>query len=159
MPLTDENLGPGSRGALLAVWAVVNAVSLLQALGFLSRITTGGRAVNHALGYAIMVLALPAAWAVLVLIRRDAPLLLIIGPAAFLAFVVLMAAVDYIRPIEFRTPPRPAILVPYLALFFGAIFLMGLPMYRIDRRLWLVTLVSSVLLLIAMVQAIRHGVG
>ncbi len=159
MPLTDENLGPGSRGALLAVWVVVNAVSLLQALGFLSRITTGGRAVNHALGYAIMGLALPAAWAVLVLIRRDAPLLLIIGPAAFLAFVVLMAAVDYIRPIEFRTPPRPAILVPYLTLFFGAIFLMGLPMYRIDRRLWLVTLVSAVLLLIAMVQAIRHGVG
>ena len=159
MPLTDENLCTGSRGALLAVWVVVNAVSLLQALGFLSRITTGGRAVNHVLGYAIMGLALPAAWAALVLIRRDAPLLLIIGPAAFLAFVVLMAVVDYIRPIEFRTPPRPAILVPYLTLFFGAIFLMGLPMYRIDRRLWLVTLVSSVLLLIAMVQAIRHGVG
>ena len=94
MPLTDEGLGHGSRGALLTLWAVVNAVNLLQALGFLSRITTGGRAVNHVLGYAIMVLALPAAWALLVLIRRDAPLLLIIGPATFLAFVVLMAAVD-----------------------------------------------------------------
>ena len=28
---------------------------------------------------------------------------------------------------------------PYLLLFFGAILLMGLPMFRMDRRLWLVT--------------------
>jgi hypothetical protein len=54
---------------------------------------------------------------------------------------------------------RYGILVPYLLLFFGAILLMGLPMFRLDRRLWLVTVVTTVLLLGSMGVAIRKGVG
>jgi len=49
--------------------------------------------------------------------------------------------------------------VPYLVLFFGAILLMGLPMFRLDRRLWLVTVVNTVLLLASMGVAMRRGVG
>ncbi len=49
--------------------------------------------------------------------------------------------------------------LPYLALFFGAILLMGLPMFRLDRTLWLVTVVTTVLLLVAMGLAMRKGVG
>jgi hypothetical protein len=54
---------------------------------------------------------------------------------------------------------RPEILVPFLLLFFGSILLMGLPMYRLDRRLWLVTVVTKILLLASMGAAIRSGVG
>ena len=54
---------------------------------------------------------------------------------------------------------RAAILVPYLLSFFGAILLMGLPMFRLDRRLWLVTVATTVLLLGAMGVAMRSGVG
>lgn len=81
------------------------------------------------------------------------------GPAAFLAFLVLMAVVDYAAPIEFRSPARPAILVPYLVLFFGSIFLMGLSMFWLDRRLRLVTVATTALLLGAMGVARRAGVG
>lgn len=51
------------------------------------------------------------------------------------------------------------ILVPYLVLFFGAILLMGLPMFRVNRHLWLVTVVTTVLLLGSMGVAMRKGVG
>ncbi len=70
-----------------------------------------------------------------------------------------MVAVEYVGHIEFRSPARPEILIPYLVLFFGSILLMGAPMYRYDRRRWLVTAVSTTLLIIAMLVAQLAGVG
>jgi hypothetical protein len=145
--------------AALAVWGVVNAVSLLQAAGFLSRVPTGSRAINHVLGYIMIALALPAALALVAFVRAGAGWRQWIGAAAYLAFIAYMVVVEYIRPIEFRSPARAGILVPYLVLFFGAILLMGLPMYRLDRRLWLVTVGTTVLLLAAMGVAMRAGAG
>ena len=54
---------------------------------------------------------------------------------------------------------RYDILVPYLVLFFGSILWMGLPMFRMNRRLWLVTVVTTVLLLGSMGFAMYMGVG
>jgi hypothetical protein len=143
----------------LAVWAVVNAVNLLQAAGFLSRLRTGSMATNHALGYAIIALSIPATAALVAFIRAKSLWLAWAGPAAFLAFVLLMVIVDYAAPVEFRSPARPAVLVPYLVLFFGAILLMGLPMFSLDRRLWLVTVATTALLLGSMGLALRAGAG
>jgi len=143
----------------LTVWAVVNAVNLLQAAGFLSRIWTRSMATNHVLGFVIMALAVPALASLVAFVRAKAGWLSWTGPAVFLAFALLMAVVEDIAPIEFRSPARPAILVPYLSLFFGAILLMGLPMFSIDRRLWLVTVATTALLLGSMIAAMRAGVG
>lgn len=145
--------------AALTVWGVVNAVNLLQAAGFLSRVWTGSRAINHALGYAIAALAIPAAVALVAFLRAEAGWRHWIGPAVLLAFVVLMLAVEYLWPVEFRSPMRAEVLVPYLVLFFGAILLMGLPMFRMDRALWLVTAATTALLLASMGIAMRRGVG
>ena len=145
--------------AALAVWGVVNAVNLLQAAGFLSRVRTGSRAINHLLGYGIAALAIPATLALAAFVRAGAGWLHWVGPAVYVAFVALMVAVEYVRPVEFRSPARHGILVPYLLLFFGAILLMGLPMFRMDRGLWLVTVATTVLLLGAMGVALRTGVG
>lgn len=149
----------GPWWASVTVWAIVNAVNILQAVGFLSRLRTGSMATNHALGYAIMALAFPALAAMIASIHAKAAWLSWVGPAAFLAFVGLMVIVDYAAPIEFRAPVRPAILVPYLVLFFGAILLMGLPMFSLDRRLWLVTAATTALLLGSMGFAIRLGMA
>jgi protein-S-isoprenylcysteine O-methyltransferase Ste14 len=116
-------------------------------------------ATNHALGYVIVALALPAVAALVAFVRARSAWLSWAGPAVFLAFVVLMVVVEYVVPIEFRSPPRPVILVPYLVLFFGAIFLMGLPMFSLDRRLWVVTVSTTVLLLGSMGGAMRAGIG
>jgi hypothetical protein len=36
---------------------------------------------------------------------------------------------------------------------------MGLPMFRINRRLWIVTVATSAALIAAMIAAMRAGVG
>jgi hypothetical protein len=145
--------------ATLTVWGVVNLVNVLQAVGFLSRVYTGNRAINHLFGHAIIALAVPAAVALVAFLRARAGWRQWAGPAVYLAFVAFELAVDYVWVIEFRSPMRPSIVVPYLLLFFGAILLMGLPMFRLNRRLWLVTVVTTVLLLGAMAVAMYAGVG
>jgi multisubunit Na+/H+ antiporter MnhG subunit len=145
--------------AALTVWGVVNAVNLLQAVGFLSRVRTGSMAINHLLGYVMIALAAPATLALIAFGRARAGWLLCVGPAVYLAFVAFMVIVEYVWPVEFRSPTRYGILVPYLMLFFGAILLMGLPMFRLDRRLWLVTVVTTLLLLGSMAVAMRKRVG
>jgi hypothetical protein len=153
----QPDLGP--TWAALAVWGVVNGVNVLQAVGFISRLRSGSMATNHLLGYGMIALAAPAAAALIAMVQARAGWLQWAGPAVYLAFTALMIGVDYVWPVEFRSPARIEILLPYLALFFGAILLMGLPMYRLDRRLWLVTVTTSVLLLGAMGMAMRKGVG
>ena len=145
--------------AALTVWGVVNAVNLLQAAGFLSRIVTGSSSMNHALGRLIGALAIPALVAMIAFVRSQAGWLYWTGPAVFAVFVVFMLFVDYIRPVAFRSPVRHGILVPYLVLFFGAILLMGLPMFRLNRTLWLVTAATTAFLLVSMGIAVRHGVA
>ena len=149
----------GPWWAALTVWAVVNAVNILQSVGFLSRVRTGTMTLNHQLGYAMFVLGIPAAISVVGFVRARAGLLSWIGPVVYIAFLALMLVVDYAAPVEFRSPPLYGVLVPYLVLFFGAILLMGLPMYELNRSYWLVTVATSALLIGSMVWAMRRGVG
>lgn len=149
----------GPWWASLTVWAVVNSVNVLQAVGFLSRIRTGSMTLNHRLGYVLIALAVPTVVALVAFVRSRAGILTYSGPVVYLCFVALMLIVDYVAPVEFRSPPLRGILLPYLVLFFGAVLLMGLPMYRLDRSYWLVTVSTSVLLVVSMVAAMRKGVG
>ena len=145
--------------AALTVWGVVNAVNVLQAVGFYSRVRTGSRAINHLLGHVIIALAVPAAVALGAFVRARAGWRHWVGPAVYLAFIALLIVVDYVWPVEFRSPVRLEVLVPYLVLFFGSVLLMGLPMFRANRQLWLVTVVTTALLLGSMVVAMRKGVA
>lgn len=145
--------------AALTIWGVVNAVNLLQSVGFLSRVLTGTREINHLLGYGIIALGLPAILAMIAFVRSRSGWRQWLGPAVFLLFIVLMILVEHIWQLEFRSPMRYDILVPYLVLFFGSIFLMGVPMFRLDRRLWLITAITTVILLGSMVYAMYMGVG
>ena len=145
--------------AAITVWVVVNAVNLLQGAGFLSRVITGSQRINRLLGLVMIALAIPAAVTLVAFLRSGAGWLHWLGPAVYIVFVVVEILVDYALQVEFRAPRRPEILVPYLLLFFGAILLMGLPMFELNRGLWLVTVVTTVLLLASMVVAMRRGVG
>lgn len=144
----------GPWWAALTTWVVVNTVNVAQAVGFASR-SSHGMAVNEVLGLVIAVLAIPATVAPVGFARAGNPWW--IGPAVFDAFVVLMLIVEDWLALEFRTPPRPEILIPYLLLFFGSILLMGIPMYTLNRRLWLVTVATATALLITMTLAIGQG--
>ena len=158
-PSTDVRALLGAEGlrAAAAIWLVVNAVNLLQAVGFATRPFAAW--VNPVLGLVIAALAIPATWALVVLVRLHAGWRFTAGPLVFDGFVVLMLLVDHLFRVPWRDPVIPGIQIPYLGLFFGAIFLMGVSMYRIDRRRWLVTVLTTVLLLAAMAYAISMGVG
>jgi hypothetical protein len=146
----------GPWWAALTTWFVVNVVNLAQTVGFASR-RTHGMAVNRAAGYLIAGLALPATAALVGYARAGSPWW--VGPAVFDGFVALMLFVDYLRPVQFRNPRKPVILVPYLLLFFGSIVLMGISMYAVNRSLWLVTVATSALLVTSMLWAIRKGMA
>ena len=150
-------LGPEGLRAAVIVWLVVNAVNLLQSAGFVTR--PFAPEVNPVLGLVIASLAIPATWALLVFRQRRAGWLFLAGPLAFDAFVVLFFPVEHLAQVQWRDPLVPLIAVPYLILFFGSIVLMGLPMYRLDRRRWLVTAATSVILLGSMSYAMSAGVG
>ena len=107
--------------AALTVWGVVNAVNVLQAAGFQARVYTGSRTINHILGYVIVALAVPSTVALVAFVRARAGWRQWIGPGVFLAFIALMVVVEYVWVVEFRSPMRYDILVPYLVLFFGSI--------------------------------------
>jgi hypothetical protein len=154
---TSAVLGPEGLRAAVLVWLIVNSVNLLQSVGFAARPVASE--VNPLVGLVIAALAIPATWALLVFQRCHAGMLFLVGPLAFDAFIVLMLAVDYVLNVEWRDPVVPAIQIPYLLLFFGSVVLMGLPMYRLDRRRWLVTVVTSVILLGSMAYAMSAGVG
>lgn len=139
----------------VTVWAVVNAVCLLQTAGFATR--PFDPQVNHVLGAVIALLAVPSTWALVVFVRNRAGWLALAGPLVFDLFVILMFAVDYVTSFEWRDPLVPAIAVPYLTLFFGGIVLMGLPMFRVDRRMWRLTAISAALLVAAMLYAASRG--
>ncbi|MDH4141550.1 MAG: hypothetical protein OEV61_02975 [Chloroflexota bacterium] len=143
--------------AVLTVWVVVNAVNVLQAIGFATRTVEPG--VNRAGGIVIALLAIPATMALVGFVRAAAGWRHLAGPLAFDAFVACHVVVDYWLRIPFREPGHTAVLAAYVALFFGSIFLMGIPMFRIDRRRWAVTAATTVALLAAMVWAIGQGVG
>jgi len=152
-------IDPYSDWPVLTVWSVVNAVNLLQSVGFISRVRTKNRTINLRIGYAIAGLAVPATVALTSFARIGAGWLDLAGPATFLVFVLLMLGVDYIWKIEFRSPMRASVAIPYLVLFFGSIILMGLPMFALNRTLWLVTVLTSVVLVGSMGLAMQKGVG
>ena len=84
---TVAMLGVEGLRAALVVWLVVNAVNLLQSVGFATR--PFAPEVNPVLGLVIAALAIPATWALLVFRRRRAGWLFLAGPLAFDAFVLL----------------------------------------------------------------------
>jgi len=152
-----STLGPEGQRAATVVWLVVNAVCVLQAVGFATRPVAPE--VNQALGLVMAVLAIPSTWALVVFVRVRAGWRHVVGPVVYDAFIVVMVAVDDVLALEWRDPVVPAIQIPYLVLFFGAIVLMGAPMFRIDRRRWLVTVATASLLIVAMLYAMAMGVG
>jgi hypothetical protein len=139
------------------VFAVVNVTTTAQTAGFLSRPT--GPRLQRLAGIVIIVMAAPAAAALALDLGAGREAWRWAGLVLFVLFACMSLRVDYMRPVEFRRPPRARILAPYLLLFFGSIVLMGLSLYPVSRPLWAITGVTTAALLAAMVRAQLKGLG
>ena len=142
---------------MTTVWLVVNLVNLLQAAGFATRVIDPD--INRILGAAIIALGVPAGLALVSFIRAGSGWLFYVGPVCFMLFVAAEFSLDYLWNLEFRSPRRPEILIPYLVVFFASIVLMGAPMFRINRRRWAVTATTALILVGAMIFAMAQGVA
>ena len=87
--------------------------------GSFRRCVLAARRFHYILGYVIIALAVPVTLALVAFWRATAALLQLVDPAVYQAFVALMVVVEYIWSVEFQSPMRYDVLVPFLLLFFG----------------------------------------
>ena len=70
------------------------------------------------------------------------------------------ALVDHVFPVQWREPPRWSILIPYAALLMAALLALWVPLWWVDRWLWIafgVLNATHTLLNIASHRAARQG--
>jgi hypothetical protein len=110
------------------------AVQLLLLAFFAAHLWRPTRAATFGhLVYAMGLLALGLAIAFV--IERQ-PWHLVLAFVLYLAWSAVGATVDVIWPVEWRSPPRWSILVPYGALLIAALVALWIPLWWVDRRLW-----------------------
>lgn len=150
-----QRLSADEQHASLVVWAVVNVVCILQAIGFATR--GWAPQVEPILWAGIAAAAIPATYAIWLFARERSRLRFVVGPIVFDVFVVYLLALVFVADVDWRDPANALVRIVYFGLFFGSIVLMGWPMVRIDTRRANVTAVSVLLLVGALLYA--QGVG
>ena len=61
---------------------------------------------------------------------------MILATGLYAAWALLGATVDLLRPIEWRNPPRWAVIATYAGLLMAALLVFWIPLWWIDWRLW-----------------------
>lgn len=64
------------------------------------------------------------------------PWYLVIAFVLYAIWSGLGAMVDLVRPVRWREPPRWSIVIPYAALLMAALVAMWVPLWWVDRALW-----------------------
>lgn len=146
---------PNVTLADVLVFLVVTVVCIAQSIGFFSRPHNPDW--NRGLGVLILCMAVPAVAAAVLTARGRGWWW--VAPASFAVFAVFALIVDYVVGVQFRQPPQPVVLVPYLTLFYGSILAMGLYLLPVSRTLWAITGSAAALLIAATIFAQVRGVG
>ena len=97
---------------------VANTINVITAGLFLSRVHFPQAAPGF--GVATLLTGIPAAGLVAYNVARGEPLVQSIPALAWMGFVLMDLAVDYIWDVEFRNPTRWGVLAPFLALYYGS---------------------------------------
>ena len=69
-------------------------------------------------------------------IAQGQPWYLVLALVLYAAWSALGAFVDIVRPIAWREPPRLSILIPFAVLLTAALLALWVPLWWVDRRLW-----------------------
>jgi hypothetical protein len=89
------------------------------------------------IGWIVYALAIPALAVSVILLRAGRPWYLWFAGFAYAAWASFGFVVEYVDPIDWRSPIVWPVFVPYIGLFLLAQMFYWWPLARIDRRLWI----------------------
>jgi hypothetical protein len=69
-------------------------------------------------------------------VAQGQPWNLVLGFAVYAAWSALGAFIDIVRPIPWREPLRPSVLIPYAALLTVVLLALWVPLWWMDPLLW-----------------------
>ncbi|MHA1269737.1 MAG: hypothetical protein ACTSPY_08100 [Candidatus Helarchaeota archaeon] len=135
---------------------IVNLINVFLALNFISRVKKPN--LVKPLGIFLDSICIPSCILAILNIITFRPIIYYLGPLIYVVFCIFDIILDY-KKIEFRNPMKPKILAPYLLLFYTSIFIMGIILWDFNFILWMITAITTVVQLITMVYASKHGKG
>lgn len=89
-------------------------------------------------GWMIYALCIPAVVISIVLIRGGKSWSFWLGGFLFLVYAVFGYWIDYVAQIQFRSPIRPSVMVPYVVLYLATVMFYWWPLGLLSRPMWLV---------------------
>ncbi|HPH10040.1 MAG TPA: hypothetical protein PKW59_04105 [Thermotogota bacterium] len=139
------------------LFLTVNAINIFSFLMFLSRVHFENFA--SVFGLFALLAAIPAALIGVINLLQKAPFFSWFPALVYASWGVLDLFLDHLYKIEFRQPMRPAILVPFLVLYYGSIAGMGFSFWKVNFSFWLICAITSALNVSAAFYAILNGKG
>lgn len=87
-------------------------------------------------GWIVYALSIPSAFLSILLLLNHEPWFYALGGLIYLAWAAFGYWVEYIRGIEWRSPIRLPILVPYITLYLGTVMFYWWPLAQLYKPLW-----------------------
>lgn len=139
------------------LFLTINAINILTYLMFVSRVRRP-RA-EGPLGVSTILLAIPSAVIGLINLLKFESIFSWLPAIAYVIWAIFDIIVDYVLKIQFRNPPRAAILGPFLVLFYFSTGGMVASLYRVNFYLWLISVITYALNLYGAYYAAKYGKG
>jgi hypothetical protein len=142
---------------LLGVFALATAVNLVSAAMFWARVHRPGWATP--LGVVAILLGLPALALTVAGAMGDISWTRWLFPLLYAVFAAVTLLLDFILKVEFRSPRRPSILVPYLILYYFPLVAMWGMLWDLGFGYWAANGVSYFAMVATSLHAVRKGAG
>jgi len=121
----------------MPVFTIFGFASQILLLGFFAA-HLWRRAEDVRLGRLVYGMGVVALLLGIAFVAQGQPWYLVLAFALYAGWSALGAFVDIFRPIAWREPPRLSILIPYAGLLTAALLAFWVPLWWVDRRLWIV---------------------
>jgi hypothetical protein len=118
---------------LFAIWAFVFQIVLIAHFAVRRRFFES-YTLKH--GWLVYALCIPAAVISIILLLGGKSWSFWLGGFLFLLFAAYGYWVDYVKSIPWRNPLRPAVAIPYVALYLSTIMFYWWPVGVLSRPLW-----------------------
>ena len=139
------------------LFIIINIANLAVFMLFISRV----KMIKHAkkFGIAFISIGIPTLIVAIINLLSGREWWLWFYPFLFIAFIIFVLIVDFIKKIEFRKPRNYRILIPLLILYYVSIILMWGITWSLGLIYGAITGITYFLQLGGAIYAGKHGVG